>query len=223
MVPFRVVILSAVTRNLKGAVLSVIEHEPLISASEIIVVDDGAREHWDADLPKVTWVQGAKPFIFARNSNLGFAAAGDADVILMNDDARLKTQEGFSRLALVAQSHPEMGVLSAAIDGFVGNIEQMPKSSSGLRQEKRVLAFVCVYIPRETYKAVGPLDEQFVGYGGDDVDYCDRTLRSGRKMGIVDECVVSHGEVPSTYRSRPDFKALFDQNMELWKKKKGVK
>ena len=38
-----------------------------------------------------------KPFVFARNVNLGIEAAGDADVILMNDDAtQLRTPYGFT-------------------------------------------------------------------------------------------------------------------------------
>ncbi|HEU4338757.1 MAG TPA: galactosyltransferase-related protein [Planctomycetota bacterium] len=219
---FRVVILSAVTRNLKGAVLSVLEREPSLQPSDIIVVDDGAKAHWKPDLPQVTWIPGAKPFIFARNANLGFFAAGDSDVVLMNDDARLKTQEGFSKLSALASENPRVGVLSAAIEGFIGNPEQSPKGV-GLREDKRVVAFVCVYIPRTVYLKVGTLDEQFTGYGGEDMDYCDRAMKAGLTLGIADQCVVSHGEVPSTYRTRPDFKKLFDEGLAVWRRKKGIK
>lgn len=222
MARFRVVILSATFRNLKGAVLSVLQREPTLDPAEIIVVDDGAREKWLPELPQVTWIPGVKPFIFARNANLGFFAAGDSDVILMNDDARLKTAEGFTRLSDIAVANPRMGVISAAIDGFIGNLEQKPKGI-GLREDKRVVAFVCVYIPRSVYLKVGTLDERFVGYGGEDMDYCDRAMKAGLGLGIADQCVVTHGEVPSTYRTRPDFKALFDQNMDIWRKKKGIK
>ena len=55
----------------------------------IIVVDDGlpAYNHGiGADT-----VLGHKPFVYSRNINLGIYAAGTDDVILLNDDALLKT------------------------------------------------------------------------------------------------------------------------------------
>jgi len=48
----------------------------------------------EASLPAVRWVTGITPFIFARNVNLGIAAAW-RNVVLLNDDACLITPRGF--------------------------------------------------------------------------------------------------------------------------------
>ncbi len=221
MSPFKVVILSAMADNLKGCVHSVLRHESSLPPSDIIVVDDGAQADWNTGMPSITWVAGKKPFVFARNANIGVAMAGGADVVLMNDDARLESNRGFSALSNMAYKRPSLGILSAAIDGFVGNENQKPQSQ-GLRAESRVLAFICVYIPRAIYRAIGPLDERFVGYGAEDMDYCDRCISAGYELGILDSCVVSHGDVASTFRSRPGFQDLFDQNMRIWRDKKGI-
>ena len=84
--------------NLVACVRSVLEHEPELPPDRIVVVDDGARRDADSQLPAVSWISGEKPFIFGRNANLGIRAA-DGDVILLNDDTRLETRGGFTKLA----------------------------------------------------------------------------------------------------------------------------
>src|SRR5262249_24095186 len=138
--------------------------EPALPPERIVVVDDGARKAAEAQLPGLRWVPGAKPFVFARNANLGIRAAG-TDVILLNDDARLITPRGFTLMAEQLQRRPEIGICSAAVRGVVGNIRQRPAGQREIRIEPQHLAFVCVYIPRQVYECVGALDERFAGYG----------------------------------------------------------
>jgi GT2 family glycosyltransferase len=71
-----------------------------------------------------------------------------------------------------------------------------------VRDESRMVCFVCVFVPRRTLEAVGLLDEQFVGYGCDDDDYCLRVRKAGLKIGIFDGCFVDHSTLKSTYRGR---------------------
>lgn len=213
---FSVVILSARASNLVPTVRAVLANEPELSPEQIVVVDDGARAAAEAALPGVRWVPGVKPFVFARNANLGIAAAC-GDVILLNDDARLLTPRGFSRLAAIARERPELGVCSAAVRGVVANPRQRPTARPRLRTEECMLAFVCVFIPHAVYERVGPLDERFVGYGFDDDDYCARVRATGLELCIWDGCVVDHtGALPSTYRTRPDIRALMRQNQGLF-------
>jgi GT2 family glycosyltransferase len=40
---------------------------------------------------------------------------------------------------------------------------------------------------------IGPLDENFDGYGGDDVDYCHRVKAAGLRLAVVEGLVVEHG------------------------------
>jgi GT2 family glycosyltransferase len=218
---FRVVVLSSHAPNLVPCVSAVLENEPDLTPGDIIVVDDGARASAEVLLPQLHWLTGIKPFVFARNANLGICAAR-TDVILLNDDARLVVPRGFSLLAAEMQRHPEAGVCSAGIRGVVGNPRQIASNPTRFRYEERAIAFVCVFLPWHSYTVMGPLDEQFVGYGFEDNDYCARVLAAGLKIGIWDGCVVDHsGVLPSTFRTRPDITNLFEENRRRYRSKWG--
>jgi GT2 family glycosyltransferase len=208
---FRIVIPSATAGNLITCVESIIVRDPSVPASAIIVVDDGARSDVEIVFPQLTWVTGEKPFIFARNVNLGIVAAGNADVIVLNDDARLVTPNGFTLLSDQMRDHQDVGVCSAGIRGVVSNGHQLTRQQSSFRHESQRLAFVCVYITRPVINRVGLLDERFIGYGYEDYDYCRRVQMAGLGLAIWDGCVVDHSVSPSTYRSHhnwPDMEKL---------------
>lgn len=218
---FHVVILSARAANLRRCLASIFENEPTLPQDRIIVVDDGSRIDCGKEFPGVTWVQGHKPFVFSRNANIGIRSA-PGDVILLNDDARLTTKYGFSSQSFATRARKDVGVCSAAISGFVGNPAQKPGIvAAGLRVEQGTLAFISVYIPRETFARIGPLDERFVGYGFEDNDYCLRSRKAGLKLSVYDGCIVEHGvsKDTSTYRSKPDISSLMEINRTLYKEK----
>ena len=221
---FSVVILSKNIQNLRVCVREVRANEP---DARIIVVDDGLEDRYIEDkrligpatIP-VQYVEGVKPFVFSRNANIGIRAAGDDDVILLNDDAILKTPDGFSKLEAVSKAHTEYGVIAPVSDA-VGNPNQMVRMErAGLRDEPRMVCFICVYIPRSTINTVGLLDEEFVGYGFDDDSYCLRTRRAGLKIGVYDLCYIDHSTLKSTFRTRPEGASL-EQNAEIFKRKYG--
>ncbi len=213
----------------------------------IIVVDDGVD--WEPtgfrfDLADVKEgvgmvIPGIKPFVFARNINLGIAAAGDDDVILCNDDTRLLSDFGFGYLSTIANENPKYGIISAAITGAVGNTEQLAQPGTRLREAKHhTVVFVCVYLRRSilqqlaTYEYKDPeakagfadpkwMDERFVNYGFCDDDMCERVRRLGFKLGVFDGCVVEHGVLPSSYRGHAgmmatDLKPNRDRFIEKW-------
>jgi GT2 family glycosyltransferase len=219
--PFKVIIPSARAVNLIPCVRSLMEMEPDLPLENIIVIDDGARSAAEQQLPGLHWITGIKPFVYARNINLGLRAAG-TDVILLNDDTRLITPRGLTLLAREVQGRPEIGICSSGIRGVIGNPNQCAMGRSGFRDEQELLAFVCVYIPKRVYDWIGPLDERFNGYGFDDTDYCARVLAADLRLVIWDGCVVDHsGELTSTFRSRPDIDALFAQNRDRFDEKWG--
>lgn len=204
----RVIIPSARPENLIRCVQSILSADPMLAPSDIIVIDDGARADSESSLPAVTWVAGVKPFVFARNINLGIQAAGASDVILMNDDARLLTQNGFSEWRL----EPAIGICSAHLQG-----------STPPRGEPTQLAFVCVYIPRAVIERVGLLDERFVGYGFEDYDYCRRAVAAGFRLAIWDGCIVDHSDArSSSFRTHPRWPQLIAQNRALYEEKWGT-
>lgn len=116
-------------------------------AVEILIVDDGLER-----IPgEARSILGAKPFVFARNVNLGIKDALGLDidvtthgsagprfisreprstravdgVVIMNDDAILQTAGGLSILAQTAAEHPEIGIVAATANN-VGNRNQWP-------------------------------------------------------------------------------------------------
>lgn len=180
--------------------------------NRVILVDDGLAEsgymsgssdyEQGACLDGITRVRGDKPFIFARNCNIGIVAAGNDDVILCNDDALLKTRGGFKAMQWAAQDHAEYGIISATTN-LAGNPDQQPRGA-GLRDAgEKSIAFVCVLIPRRTLDSVGMLDERFTAYGWEDNDYSRRVREAGLKIGIFDGCFVDHSSLKSTFRGDP--------------------
>ncbi len=210
---FSVIVPSRNTDNLIQCIEAVRAHE---TSCRVLIVDDGIDTQrligrvWGPTI----LIQGVKPFIFSRNCNIGIRAADNGDVILLNDDALLTTPGGFTALAAVAAEHPEYGVIAAACDN-VGNRNQFPKGV-GLREDPRMVCFVCVYIPRKTIEKVGLLDERYVGYGMDDDDYCFSVRKAGLKVGIFDHCIVDHRSLTSSYRGNPRAPSDFRPNMKLF-------
>lgn len=211
---FSVVILSRSAINLWSCVAAVDGSE--VSPVRIIHVDDGVQY----PMPGIDRIEGEKPFIFARNANIGIRAAGMDDVILLNDDAILHTKCGFSLLATAAGDHPEYGLIASTCNN-VGNRNQLPRPGAGLRDEPRMVCFICVYIPRSTIEAVGYLDERFAGYGCEDDDYSLRVRNAGLKLGIHDGCFVDHSTLHSSYRGPAGAGGDYRPNLELFKRKWG--
>lgn len=225
---FSVVIPSRNAENLVPCVRAIRDAD---ETCRIIVVDDGIV--WPGDLCKyldamtyqgVAFVHGVKPFCFARNVNIGIAASGDDDVIVLNDDALLKTPQGFSLLASCVRGSG-YGLVASACN-TVGNENQFRRSNDRIRDEPRMVCFVCVYIPRSTINMLidldgYALDERFVGYGLDDDDFCLRVRNAGLKLGVFDGCFVDHSSLTSSFRGAAGAGGNFDSNLALFIEKWG--
>jgi len=160
------------------------------------------------------------PFIYARNCNIGIEAAGQNDVMLLNDDAMLRTMGGFTAMQRQADEHREFGII-AAVTNVTGQEHQIPHGV-GLREVPRMVCFVCVLIPRRTIDKVGMLDEEFTGYGYDDDSYCLRVRQHGLKIGVFDHCFVDHASLKSTFRGDQYPTAAFEENREIFVRKYGA-
>jgi GT2 family glycosyltransferase len=195
---FTVVIPSRNPINLAACVNAVRANEP---DAPIRVVWDRSKGNGPAPAGDYSVTEVDQDFIFAHNVNRGIMDAGTDDVVILGDDGLLRTPGGFSLLSKVSAACPEYGIISATMNN-VGNSNQWP-AGVGLRQELRVVCFVCVYVPRSTIDLVGLMDERFTAYGFDDDDYCLRTRMAGLKLGIHDGCYVDHGALTSTFRGNP--------------------
>lgn len=214
-----VIIPSRTLSNFLPCVEAVRRHEP---EARIVLIDDGI-ENMDwlprADLMPCYGIKGEKPFIFSRNVNAGIRFAGRDDVIILNDDALLKTDAGFTLLQQEAARHPDFGIIAATTNA-VGNRNQLPHGI-GLREDPRQVCFVAVFIPRAALDTVGYLDERFTAYGFEDDDFCYRVRRAGLKIGIHDGCFVDHASLRSTFRGDPLTSAKLDGGRAIFENKWG--
>jgi GT2 family glycosyltransferase len=155
-------------------------------------------------------------------------------VVLLNDDAILKTPRGLSILATQAHAHPEYGAICPGFD-WCGTPNLVNQGRAELTEEKTMLVFACVFIPRATIDRVGFLDERFGvnaggpgrrGYGCDDDDYSKRIRDAGLKLGVYDPVMVHHTKehtgLRSTFRDDPEHSWDVKAHEELFRQKHGV-
>lgn len=198
---FVVIIPSRNAANLRPCLQALRQHEPGVP---VLVVDDGLDTStlpWEEFDPPVFVTRGDKPFIFARNINLGIrkaiemAAAMDFVVpgqpglpvdgyLLLNDDALLRGSDdapgGFTLLAEACAAYPEYGLI-AATTNVTGQPEQGRRAPSdpdyGLREVKENIPFIAVYIPHRTisllaHNGLTPVREGDLAPGMLDERYC---------------------------------------------------
>jgi hypothetical protein len=215
-----IIIPSGSAGNAAACVAAIRTHE---KGGRILVIDDGLPADWGIN-PPMAVLPGWKPFVFARNVNIGICASGTDDVIVLNDDALLETPGGFAALHRAATEFREYGLMSAACNN-VGNMNQHPRARGAvaIRDDARMVCFVCVLIPRRTIDTVGLLDERYVDYGMDDDDYSLRVRNAGLKIGIFDGCFVDHSKLASSYRGSTnkagkggDFRPNLRRYIEKW-------
>jgi GT2 family glycosyltransferase len=219
-----VVIPSRNADNLAACVNAVWQHEPGL---RIIVVDDGVDwvRYIEINPQQVRAVMdnavpGVKPFVFARNANIGIAAAGTDDAILLNDDALLESYNGFTTMQMAAHWRQDFAVIGAVTDLTGQPLQQ--RIGKGPREVPNI-AFVCVLLPRRTIDSIGLLDERYaLDYGVEDRDYCEAVTRAGLKVGVHDGCFVDHSKLTSTFRGHPESPRSFARNYELFKQKWGI-
>jgi len=156
-------------------------------------------------------------------------------VVLLNDDAILRTPRGLRMLAkaiYAPETAGRFGMLCPSFD-FVGtpNLVHRANSSEKIREEQTMLVFACVYIPRSTIDAVGTLDERFCvnaggpgprGYGLEDDDYSWRVRQAGLKLGVCDGVLVDHTTLKSTFRNDSEHPWDVQAHQKLFEQKWGV-
>ena len=170
-------------------------HDP---APRIIVVAD----NHDTQFPGALTVKTILPFVAARNINIAMDVYPNRDFIFCNDDTECVEDRFFFKLQDIAYKYKNMGILSPLIDGGVGNEwQQYPEcyrwSDYGISADtiaiEETICFPCVYIKRDLIQQVGPFDEDFIGYGEDDVDYCLRAREKNWLTGVTRSLRIKHG------------------------------
>jgi len=199
-------------KKVLGCVGSLIERHPDIRPDQIVIVSDGLslRTRWQ--LRDVTWVNGKRPFNFSRAINMGARAASPAsDLVILGDDVRLETPLALDWLAAASNG-------AAAVAAEVSGVCGQPAQRAGSTEARADwLAFICTYIPRGVWNEVGELDERFVGYGYDDVDWCRRAQGHG-SLRVAHHVKAVHLS-DSSYRNRDDWMTQYNANRVLFEQK----
>lgn len=162
----------------------------------------------DVELKCNVWIHIAtSPFVFARAVNLGVRASNEEVIIVMNDDALLKTPNGLTMLAEAARMNSEYGVISTGVTGAACNghiiVPSRPHAPlpNEVQDAGKMVPFICVAFRREVFNRIGGLDEQFVDYGFEDDDFCREARERKLKIGVLKSVAVNHEFLPSTFRS----------------------
>ena len=154
------------------------------------------RDRNDAQYRGVTVLDGELPFVFARNANIGINHFNQSDVMLCNDDLLCQKEDFFHELYAIFRKYPRCGMMSPLIKGGVANdVQNYYKMGKGKNEviSKVTLCFPCVVINREVIDKIGLLDENFVGYGGEDIDYSLRVNRAGYDVMVTRQLYITHG------------------------------
>lgn len=178
---------------------------------EIIVIDDastdGTPDVIEREYPQVTLIRKSKNGGFGETCNMGIQHAldnGTDFVWLLNQDLTVQN-DCLERLAAIADSSPEYGLLSAFQLTYDGTMIDRPFRNYMpleywddllLREPQQVysanfMPAAAVLMRREMLFDVGGFDPLFYMYGEDD-DLCRRINAMGWKIGVVPAARVHH-------------------------------
>jgi GT2 family glycosyltransferase len=178
----------------------------------IVAISDGLSSKTRRRLRGVRWVKGKKPFVFAEAINAGArAAAAGSDLVILGDDVRFATPDTIDTLARASAG---ASIVAPEVIGLCG---QSAQRAGATAETAAWLAFICAYIPRRVWDAVGGLDERFTGYGYDDVDWCKRAAPFGEAR-VAHDVTVRHLDA-SSFRSNPNWTGLYRKNQTLFEQK----
>lgn len=227
---YSVLTLSRFSDHLDRCLSSIFVMQPNLALKDIYVVDDGLspeiKERW-----KVNYIEGQKPFIFARNFNIGIQSTPkDQDVFFLGDDGTLLTPNGIDQLSARVQKMPHIGLISPVILGPVKNFFQIQgilnefvtsKDLAGLPGYCPTIIFIAVYIKRIALDSVGNIPENLTGYGFED-DYFSTKMREFNLDWCIDpEIVVKHGygkypAASSYHRAGMDPEKMMEINRKIY-------
>jgi len=209
---------------LRPCLAAIDEHDPSFLNRTLVVTNDlNDFRPIAEEYPSVEFILASGVFNFATWNNLAFRhlAARTDSFMLLNDDTELVTPSGFSLLEKLVEQPGSPSIISAAIRGTGGVIGQRQHTSGSVRIVTDSLSFTAVAIHSRMLKELGELDERYVGYGHEDMDYCRMAMEKNIPMAVYDGCVVAHIKPHSTFGRRDDFKTLWLQNETLYYEKWG--
>jgi hypothetical protein len=168
--------------------------------SSLVVVADGSEVpnflHSKDHQVSYILMNGPEKFSMAGNGNIGLKSVPvENDVLYVGDDVRFTEENTVQKLQEIAYKYKEVGILSPKIVGR-GSPTQVNPDGELTYCKPLEMWFPCVYIKREVLDKVGFLDDQFSGFGSDDLDYCIRTKLAGFELAVTNVVSVQHEASP---------------------------
>jgi GT2 family glycosyltransferase len=192
----------------------------IVNQSEVIVVDNNSSD----ETLNVIKINFPNVIVLAQHENHGFGIANNigisyaikkgADaVFLLNQDA-FAQPNCILNLIKVSDNNPDFGIISpvhfngdgSALDFTFQKITYMSKIISDLifnKKSEEIYEFNFVnaaawFMPKKTFLNVGGFDPIFFLYG-EDVNYCQRVIYHGFKIGITINSIIFHDSKNDNY------------------------
>ena len=206
-------------------------------SSPLLVIDDGLSDQIKSKYngEDVSFVASPKPFGFTKSVNMGIKLAGNADVLIFNDDCFIHTTGLDTKLSEIANADDSIALVVPMMTNTM-NTHQRPATQIVEQEVHKGLfyaispsavSFTCFYLKRAVIDHIGMIDEGFVGWGREDADYSGMVQTAGYKLAICYSCFVEHGgpkfgATISNSRRRLGECRTDPRNVEYYKLKNGV-
>jgi polysaccharide pyruvyl transferase CsaB len=217
---------------------------------EVLVVDNGSADGTVELLrelahswPRLSVIENAENRGFAAAVNQGFAAAATtaaapAFLVMLNNDT-VVTRGWLTALLAHLRGDPKLGLVGpvtnaisneAQVDiGYRGLAELPAKAAQWVQSHDGesfaipMLAFFCAALRRQTWEAVGPLDERFGAGMFEDDDWCRRARAQGWEIRCARDAYVHHWQ-KATFRKLGEkaYRSLYEENRRKYEEKWGV-
>jgi len=177
---------------------------------KLVLVDsgstDGVGDFFDS-VPGAEVIHLAENRGFAPAVNAGLERAEGHAVLLHTDT--LVPPEWLDRLLAALERSPETGLAGPrsnyaaspqgvegvdfrGVESFHGFAQRIAQEWDGEAHFVNRLGSFCLLIREETWRAVGPLDEDFSPGLFDDEDYCRRAVNAGYRLAMTEDVFVFH-------------------------------
>jgi len=155
---------------------------------EIIFVVDERAQFTDKLWRYGKVVQAPQPFIFAERINIGIQNAEGKYICLLNSDT--VPEPDWLRRAIRTEQLYGPGLIGLRCQKN-GCSNPDAHGSGGVTETNYTINMYGMLFAKRTHEVIGPLDVDFIYYGGEDDDYCLRALRHGFKL-IMSDGYVHH-------------------------------
>lgn len=207
---------------------------------DVIVVDNGSDQSLIDEIAarseheqNLHLIPAGENLGFARATNAGIEAAGDADFVVMLNDDTVVTPGWLGRL-LSHLDNKEIGMVGP-VTNWTGNearievpygddlegLEEFAAQRAAQRQHEvfdiGVLAMYCVAIRKSLIDQLGRLEERFkIGMFEDD-DFAMRVREAGLRVVCAEDVFIHHwGRASFKRMSQEEYDALFEENKRIY-------